>query len=208
MGNYLVVGRGTPSGCKRSVGSNPGLVLIIPTPLSSKMKTLIRSTSESLHSLLPLPNSLYQTYASISARSHETLNLTLRRVEELCRELEGVSFTAMSPKMESHERSVLVSARENTWSRKARRRLDKLRKEEVNVGGTESLVLNDAGKSALSLTIRCYFSGPGKSPKSTGGHTCLVMEATWTKGKDRELFETFWSHLSRKFTERVAATVS
>jgi hypothetical protein len=171
------------------------------------MKTLIRSTSESLHSLLPLPNSLYQTYASITAKSHATLNLTLKSLEELCRELEGVSFTAMPLNLESHEGSVLVSARENTWSRKARRRLDKLRKES-NVGGTESLALHDAGESALSLTIRCSFSGADKSSKSAEGPTCLVLEARWTKGKDRELFETFWSHLSRKFSDRVAGSVS
>ena len=113
----------------------------------------------------------------------------------------------MPPNLESHEGSVLVSARENTWSRKARRRLDKLRKETVNVGGAESLVLNDAGEPALSLIIRCYFSGPEKSPKSTEGRTCLLLEATWTKGKDRELFETFWGHLSRKFSDRVAGSV-
>jgi hypothetical protein len=207
MGGHLVIGRGATSRCKRAFDSHECLYSR-PTIPFRKMKALTRPGSESLHALLPPPNTFQQIYPSITTNSLETLHRTLTSLAELCHELVGVKFTRLPPPTsDSYEVAAMVSAWGNTWSRKARRRLEQLRK--GTAGGTpgslalDSVALGNTGESALSLTIRCSFSADGG-----GSATPLVLEASWMKGKDRELFETFWSHVSRKFAGLVIGDVS
>lgn len=157
--------------------------------------TLVRSTSDSLHALLPLPNTFRQTYPSAITRSYQVLSNTLKGLDTLCHELEGVNFTQIPIVPESYEALATITAQENTWSRKARRRLEKLRKE----GGTG--IQYAGSQPSLFLTVRCHFIKEANSADSPSEIYRLVLQATWTKGKDRDLFETFWSHLSRKFLD-------
>ena len=202
MGGNLVIGRRTPPRCTSlSSETTPGIDVVFCSFLT---KSLVRSTSESLHHLLPLPNTLRQSYPSITTESLEILDQALENLAGLCHDLEGVTFSPMLPKVENHERFAMVIARENTWSRKARRRLDKRRRERA--GGSASTAPEEHCETAVSLIIRSYFSSDMGALKSTDSRSCLVLEASWKKGKDRELFETFWSHLSRKFSDLVAST--
>jgi len=98
------------------------------------------------------------------------------------------------------EAVVRIWAKENTWSRKVRRRLEKLRKENM---GTESASLtstlseSDAG---VVILVRCFTQGDAEEDAGTKFWT---FEASWVRGRDRDLFESLWSHLTRKVLDRL-----
>lgn len=88
------------------------------------------------------------------------------------------------------EGGTLVRATHNTWSRAARRR---------------KVVTSDAAGEAsqagpgLYCKVRCQDEHSGSKPHS------YILEFDWVCGKDRVLFESFTSHVTRK-VETLAKT--
>jgi hypothetical protein len=152
----------------------PMYVCLPPTrSILSRSQTLVRVTSSTIHPYLPLPNNLRQLYPS--ARDSTQL---LGLLAQACSELESVSCRAATS--QSGLEVVEISAKCNTWSRAARRR-------QKATGAVDTPVTID-NSVAMACFVHCARTGAGE----------FYLEASWAKGKDRSLFETFWSHTSRK----------
>ncbi|KAG8819438.1 hypothetical protein FRC17_010451 [Serendipita sp. 399] len=153
---------------------------------------LVRTTSESLHSSLPPHNTLRQRIES---------NVQLERIteimEEVCREIDGVGV-ATHRERTIDSMSLRVWAEENTWSRKARRRLEKLKREMELSTGVPAITkgIPDEATAAVVLVVEC-------SRQAGDGGGQYWLEGTWLRGKDRDLFETLWSHLCRRIVDRI-----
>ncbi|KLO08027.1 hypothetical protein SCHPADRAFT_624344 [Schizopora paradoxa] len=148
--------------------------------------SLARPTSDSLRQFLPLPNELQQPYQP--TLDHISIRSAL---EGVLKNIDGVTFTELDSKdspTSSPLWELLVKASRNSWSRSERR------KKNAGNAATESKTI--AGIPALSCTIR-EVSPLG--PSSTiDGKSKLVLQCSWVRGRDRGLFESFWSHVSRK----------
>ena len=84
-----------------------------------------------------------------------------------------------NPTIAESARGFRVNATRNSWSRKARR--------------TRSITPAPAtGNSSVTIVDLCITQSLQK------GQEFLVLTGTWRRGRDRELFESFWSHVSRK----------
>ena len=152
----------------------PMYVCLPPTrSISPSFQTLVRTTSSTIHPYLPLPNNLRQLYPS--ARDSTQL---LGLLAQACSELENVS--CMAATSQSGLEVVEISAKCNTWSRAARRR--------QKAGGVVDSPVTIDNNVAMVCFVHCARTGAGE----------FYLEASWAKGKDRSLFETFWSHTSRK----------
>lgn len=154
-------------------------------------QTLVRETSESLHSLLPLPNNLRQ---NLTSNTQISTPFIVNLLEELCRELDGVGFSLLSNELTSKDAIIRVWAKENTWSRKARRRLERMKKENATMNVDLSSTAVPESDANVVLLVRCF------NQDNTGQNEAesWSLEASWVRGRDRELFEGLWSHLSRK----------
>jgi hypothetical protein len=154
-----------------------------PSPISPGIQTLVRTTSPTIHPYLPLPNNLRQPYPS--ARDSAQL---LGLLAQACMALEGVSCrTATS---QGALEVVEISANRNTWSRAARRR-----QQAAGTVGPSSPIDDNI---AMVCFVHCARTEAGE----------FYLEASWAKGKDRSLFETFWSHTSRKVGSGFEAEVA
>ena len=79
----------------------------------------------------------------------------------------------------------------NTWSRAARRKA-KLVSPDLPTGSSVSI-----GNPPPALVVLIQ-----SIPKPKIIHQrSLILECIWLRGKDRALFESFWSHVSRKVGE-------
>ena len=76
-------------------------------------------------------------------------------------------------------RGFRVTAKRNSWSRKARRA-----RNVIPTAATE-----DSSVMIVDLFI---------TQSLQKGRESWVLTGTWRRGRDRELFESFWSHVSRK----------
>jgi hypothetical protein len=159
-------------------------VCLQPTrSISPSIQTLVRIASPTIHPYLPLPNNLRQPYPS-ARDSTQLLDL----FTQACSGLESVSCKAAIS--QGGLEVVEISAKRNTWSRSARR-------QQKAMGAVDPSVTID-NNVAMVCFVYCARTEAGE----------FYLEASWAKGKDRSLFETFWSHTSRKiFTGLEAAAV-
>ena len=163
-------------------------------------QAVARSTSSSLQAVLPLPNTLRQTFPY--ARSQDKLWLALRMVlqglQGLVTEEENelIDFGGMSVdggvenqgwKPVQRKWIVRVKAWQNTWSRAARRK-------KALENTTTETTLSFSQSPAM---FECTIISLGEQ-NSTKGSSAGYFECTWTRGYDRRMFETFWSHVCRK----------
>jgi len=127
---------------------------------------------------MPSRNTLHHAFPG--ARSADILTSALRNVLAL---IKGVTVaSSATPVVHDHSSTMLVHARSNTWSRAARR--GKL--PEIVCAGQELPVL------------RCSVECRERSSFHTSNDIACELLFTWVEGKDRLIFESFASHVSRK----------
>jgi len=129
---------------------------------------------------MPSRNTLQHTFPGV--RSADVLTSALRPVLAL---IDGlvVKFTTATT-VEDSSTTILVHARGNSWSRAARRR----RLPAIASGDQETPILR------CSIGCRSKVDTP-----------CEII-FTWLEGKDRSIFESFTSHVSRKVTSALQET--
>ena len=88
--------------------------------------------------------------------------------------------------------SLRVVARQNTWSRAARRRQARAEATHPSVPG------DDPAKIRPALICDIYW-GSDVSQVLSKRHNS-VLECRWVEGEDRNLFESFWNHVTRKLS--------
>lgn len=132
---------------------------------------------------MPAHNTIQQTY------SQETsIGSLIAVVTSALTSIDGVSSRPLDPRSIHSPPpepclDILVSATTDLWSRVARRRQAREANMEVDPASTPALVCR--------VLCAAYTRG-------------AVLQCDWVKGRDRKLFESFASHLSRK----VAGTLS
>jgi hypothetical protein len=98
--------------------------------------------------------------------------------------IDGASYREVSEDPDFLTPPLVVCAKQNTWSRSARRKKASIPVQPSDVGSLET----------QTPALRCVF---GCKMGGTEQQT-LVLEANWVQGRDRPLFESFWSHVCRK----------
>lgn len=147
-------------------------------------QNLARISNHALQSVMPPHNTLRQTYEG--ARSPERLLDTLKEVLHAQPSVRLEEFGIGSPSAGN----MRVSAWGNTWSRAARRK--RKARAESNALRTEETEMQKQEELERPPLIECV-AHAGR----TESGTCF-LECRWVRGKDRALFESLWSHLSRK----------
>jgi len=155
--------------------------------------SLARPTSDSLRQFVPLPNELQQSYQRPSL-----LDTALRSaVEGVLANIDGVSFVQLDPPSlaidspnppPSTQLELFVKASRNSWSRAERRK---------RTAGASNSELNSPASPMLACIIR-EFASVISTTAVDGEAKKLVIQCSWIRGRDRGLFESFWSHVSRK----------
>ncbi|KAF9478453.1 hypothetical protein BDN70DRAFT_933402 [Pholiota conissans] len=140
------------------------------------------SSTHALYPVLPPRNTLVQPFACAESVLREVLDETIRSLD-----LDGMQVTAK-------EALFFVEAEANTWSRSARRGRKRPAQSE---GASESTAISTY--PALTCSLRTI----SESPQGSGS-----IEYQWIFGKDRALFESFTSHVSRKAGARIKARSS
>ncbi|KAG1750352.1 S-adenosyl-L-methionine dependent methyltransferase [Suillus paluster] len=142
--------------------------------------TFARISNPTLQNMMPPRNTLHRVFPG--ARSVDILAIALRNVLAL---IDGVSVaSSAAPVASKNSSTILVHARGNTWSRAARRR-----RLPETVCAQEPQVLH--------CSIECH--EPSSSYILKDDIPCEIV-FTWVEGKDRSVFESFASHVSRKVT--------
>lgn len=101
---------------------------------------------------------------------------------QACSALEGVSCKTVTG--HGGLEAVEVSANRNTWSRAARRRQKDMDAADPSIPKDDNV--------AMVCFVHCARAEAGE----------LYLEASWAKGRERSLFETFWSHKNGHRTRR------
>ncbi|KAG0694908.1 hypothetical protein DFH29DRAFT_761649, partial [Suillus ampliporus] len=139
--------------------------------------TFARISNPTLQNVMPFRNTLHHAFPG--ARSADILASALRNALAL---INGVSVASSTSENSS---TMLVHARRNTWSRAARR------------GRLPELACPDQEAPTLRCSIECREPSP---PYISKGNIPYEIVFTWVEGKDRLIFESFASHVSRKVT--------
>jgi hypothetical protein len=103
--------------------------------------------------------------------------------------IEGASYRVVPDDADRLTPPLLVCATQNTWSRSARRKKAAASIQISDVGSLETQT------SALKCIFECAVGGAEQDT--------LILEASWVQGRDRHLFESFWSHICRKLAARM-----
>jgi len=140
---------------------------------------LARISNHALQSAIPSHNNLRQTYEN--AASPGALIDIVRSVLSAHPEMR---VEESSPQAPSAPMSLRVYAWGNTWSRAARRKKKGNDGMQVDVG--------DRGHTRTPALVECIIRGGRKESSA------CYLECRWVRGRDRALFESLWSHLSRK----------
>lgn len=157
-------------------------------------QNLGRPSSQSLRHLAPLPNTLRQAYNADLIPSLETLFTTLTGILE---HLQQVQFDRVVSRKEPAINRTRIRALRNSWSRSSRRQREALQPAsrsgttELNIESPAHIVVCD-----IEVTV----------PAKVGGSYQLV--GTWVEGRRRADFESFWSHITRKVTDKLTAMTS
>ncbi|KAG1740617.1 S-adenosyl-L-methionine dependent methyltransferase [Suillus lakei] len=142
--------------------------------------TFARISNPTLQNAMPSRNTLHHAFPG--ARSADILASALRNVLAL---INGVTVSpSATPATYEHSSAMLVHARHNTWSRAARR------------GKLPESVCADQE----SPVLRCSIEFRERSSFNTSSDIPCELVFTWVEGKDRLIFESFTSHVSRKVT--------
>lgn len=142
--------------------------------------TFARVSNPTLQSIMPSRNTLHHAFKG--ARSVDILASALRNVLAL---INGITFaSSATPAIHNHSSTMLVHARSNTWSRAARR------------GKLPETVCADQGLPVLCCLVECR----EQSSSYISSDIACELLFTWVEGKDRVIFESFASHVSRKVT--------
>lgn len=169
-------------------------------------QTLVRETSDSLHAYLPQPNNLRRKLVISSGASRMN---PISKLEALCEELEGVSHSLLSENHLSNDYVIKIWGYENTWSRKARRKREQMGGQNGSADVRTKTHSEAQGTSNLAEAKVVMFVR-GSIEKESGVHLAVssdivwIVEASWSRGGDRELFESLWNHLSRKLYDKVS----
>lgn len=143
------------------------------------VQSLIRISKAQLSNVMPLRNELSQV---LLARIQD-VGVAVRDVLQALPTV-GIQgpLDRDSGEGDTSSSSIAVYATANCWSRSARRRCDR----EGN---------NEAGNVSKAAVLRCSISWA-----SMGGaiENEVLLNCRWAQGRERELFESFWSHVSRK----------
>ncbi|OAX37931.1 S-adenosyl-L-methionine dependent methyltransferase [Rhizopogon vinicolor AM-OR11-026] len=134
--------------------------------------TIARISNPALQNIMPSRNTLHHSFPD--ARSAYILESALRNVLTIVDSLSVTSMASATP--EGSSTTMLVHARGNTWSRAARRKR------------LPAAVSADQEPPVLRCSIECC---------SKVDTPCEII-FTWLEGKDRSVFESFTSHVSRK----------
>ncbi|KAG1859714.1 S-adenosyl-L-methionine dependent methyltransferase [Suillus subluteus] len=141
--------------------------------------TFARISNPTLQNIIPSRNTLHHAFPG--ARSANILASALRNVLVF---ISGVTVTSSAPPaIYDHSSTMLVHARSNAWSRAARR------------GKLPETVHADQELPVLRCSVECR----GRSSYTSSDIACELL-FTWVEGKDRLVFESFASHVSRKVT--------
>lgn len=140
---------------------------------------------------MPAHNTIQQTYTP-----ETSLDILSTAITSALASIEGVSSRPLQSRgLHSFPNDlcldVLVSATGDTWSRAARRRQMR--------GAT--MEVDEETAQALVCRVTCAACSQGTG--SSGG---AVLQCHWVKGRDRTLFESFASHLSRKVSATLSTT--
>jgi hypothetical protein len=137
---------------------------------------------------MPSRNTLRHPFPKIlsSQQLLQTLTTVLRSID-------GVSYHDVPVDGTEHATpALLASTTQNTWSRSARR---KKLSQPNHVSGNFPLASTEMQNSALKCLIRCS-KGEDREEQEP-----LNLEVSWTEGRDRLLFESFWNHVCRRIID-------
>ncbi|KDQ17001.1 hypothetical protein BOTBODRAFT_30380 [Botryobasidium botryosum FD-172 SS1] len=142
---------------------------------------LARISNHALQAAIPPHNNLQQTYGNTI--SPEGLMDTIRSVLSAHpgMHVEEIPALGQNPSVLA---SLRVCAWGNTWSRAARRK--KRNDDEMQVD------TRDGAHGSTPASVECVIEGRRKELGA------CYLECRWVRGRDRALFESLWSHLSRK----------
>lgn len=149
--------------------------------LTDILQSIARIHNATVQSIMPQRNTLRQTFSHVNRPAPQLLGVLCTVLHSV----EGVSCKDSSS-LDDGE-SILVLANRNTWSRSARRK-----KLSTSVVVNTNSISTEAPAPSLKCLIRCSSEGKHEA----GGDE--VLEVSWAQGKDRALFESFWSHVCRK----------
>ncbi|KIM74416.1 hypothetical protein PILCRDRAFT_80092, partial [Piloderma croceum F 1598] len=130
-----------------------------------------------------LPDVSSQSFVAGSAHS---LHISLMAVFQ---SIDGASYQEVSEDPGFLTSPLLVCAKQNTWSRSVRRKKVSIPVQTSDVG------LLETQPPALRCIFGCKMGGTEQQT--------LVLEVNWVQGRDRPLFESFWSHVCRKLEGRL-----
>ncbi|KAF8166825.1 S-adenosyl-L-methionine dependent methyltransferase [Pholiota molesta] len=155
-----------------------------------------------LYPVLPPRNTLVQPFACTAAVLREAVEETVQSLD-----LQGVQVTpSMIAKEEGSSDvlpSFLVEAQANTWSRSARRGRKRQVQAADDTHSQDLPRLTTTVSPSPSLTCSIRTIAPDSS--LTGNIGSVSVEFQWIFGRDRALFESFTSHISRKVALKVQA---
>ncbi|KAG2137497.1 S-adenosyl-L-methionine dependent methyltransferase [Suillus clintonianus] len=142
--------------------------------------TFARISNPTLKNIMPSRNTLHHAFPG--ARSVDILASALRSVIAL---INGVTVaSSATPATSEHSFTMLVHAQSNTWSRAARR------------GKLPEIVC----ASQESPVLRCSIESRERLSSYTSRDIPCQLVFIWVEGKDRLIFESFASHVSRQIT--------
>jgi len=137
-----------------------------------------------LRAIQPSHNTLRQQFSRAGPAHflHASLIAVLQSID-------GVLYQEASEDSNFLTPPLVVYAKQNTWSRSVRRKKVSIPLQPSDVDSLET----------QAPALRCVF---GCKMGGTDQQT-LVLEVSWVQGRDRPLFESFWSHVCRKLEERL-----
>lgn len=153
-----------------------------------------------------MPNTLRQAFPRCRSMQQlrEVLKAVLASLEGVRVEMETTQCSDKNQDSGSQSTAASIQiralARHNTWSRAARRKNLKMQGEETveNVHADGDGGLADSATDieyALEVIIRGAVAQHRGQRNTDSGWS---LECVWVRGRDRALFESFWSHVSRK----------
>uniref|UniRef100_A0A8H7XML2 U6 small nuclear RNA (adenine-(43)-N(6))-methyltransferase n=1 Tax=Psilocybe cubensis TaxID=181762 RepID=A0A8H7XML2_PSICU len=138
------------------------------------------SPKHALYPCMPPKNTLVQAFPGPAT------HLVSTKLIETLHGIEGVSYTTTSLN------SFFVEARQNTWSRSARRsRANKNSSKKPDPASLDADDILSGSQPALTCSCRVLADTAHADPVN-------VVENQWIFGNDRALFESFVGHVSRK----------
>lgn len=151
--------------------------------------------------MLPPRNTLVQPFACTAAVLREVLEETIQSLDP---QEVHVTPSRIAKEEESDVMPLfLVEAQANTWSRSARRGRKRQAQSADDPLSQNLPRLTTTISPSPSLTCSIRTIAPDSS--LTGNIGSVFVEFQWIFGRDRALFESFTSHISRKVAIKVEA---